>query len=187
MRNIFSILPATINRLEKWESFLSTMNQANPVDIYASIRLFRDQTINCESDSDPNSDSEYASPVELVRCLLTRFLSGIDWLTLSCLSLVSKNEPRSPQAPCLLFTRNVYRRPRTRGQRHHLAEEQLEYNSDTARSKNVKDQSFLYIYFSSRNSPVRFLFNLSPISSGVIYCEHSLKLLSLFNLICSNL
>ena len=63
MRNIFSLLPTTINRLEKWESFLSSINESNPIGIYASIRQFRDQTVHAESDS----DSEYSTPIELVR------------------------------------------------------------------------------------------------------------------------
>lgn len=88
MRNVLSLLPPTINRLEKWESFLQTVNDSNPVGIYATIRLFRDQNVNCD-DHSSDSDSELSGSIELCaqtkvearqlfrQCLPGPFMEGV--------------------------------------------------------------------------------------------------------------
>lgn len=66
MRNILSVLPASVNRLEKWESYLSAINRSNPVGIFTSIRLFGNQSVNCD-DRSSDSDTEFSKPIELCR------------------------------------------------------------------------------------------------------------------------
>ena len=67
MRKVLTLLPPTVNRLEKWESFLNNLNNENPVEIYRSIRLFRDQRNkfqDCsDSDTDTNNTTETVSPI----------------------------------------------------------------------------------------------------------------------------
>ena len=70
MRNILSVLPASVNRLEKWESYLSAINRSNPVGIFTSIRLFGNQSVNCD-DRSSDSDTEFSKPIELVRIKTT--------------------------------------------------------------------------------------------------------------------
>ena len=70
MRKVLSLLPPTVNRLEKWESFLNNLNNENPVEIYRSIRLFRDQRNkfqDCsDSDTDTNITTETVSPIRII-------------------------------------------------------------------------------------------------------------------------
>ena len=57
MRKVLTLLPPTVNRLEKWESFLNNLNNENPVEIYRSIRLFRDQRNKFQDCSDSDTDT----------------------------------------------------------------------------------------------------------------------------------